>query len=258
MQPNGSETGSSDQFRRDGYLVVPGLCPEDQLAEMRACTLAHLKPVLGPAEFEADLGYRGAPAGPGEPGGEIPRRLLHAYSRDKVFCRWATGQLVGDQIRRLFGREDVYLSQCHHNCIMTKYPRHSSATLWHQDIRYWSFDRPELISVWLALGRETPENGALKIIPGSHRLNVEQGRLDSALFLRTDLEQNQVMIGQAKSLELGPGDVLFFHCRSFHAAGMNLTDTLKMSLVFTYYTGDNNPISRTRSARLPGIPLTQG
>ena len=54
------------------------------------------------------------------------------------------------------------------------------------------------------------------------------------------------------------GYALFFHCRSFHAAGMNLTDTLKMSLVFTYYTGDNNPISRTRSARLPGIPLTQG
>jgi phytanoyl-CoA hydroxylase len=222
---------------------------------MRAHTLGYLNPVLGPAEFEADLGYPGAPADPGEPGGETPRRLLHAYSRDKVFRHWATGQLVGDHLRRLFGRQDVYLSQCHHNCIMTKHPRHSSATLWHQDIRYWSFDRPELISVWLALGRETTDNGALQVIPGSHKMDVEQGRLDSALFLRTDLEENQVMIGQAKPLELEPGDVLFFHCRSFHAAGMNLTDELKMSLVFTYHTGDNKPISRTRSARLPGILL---
>ncbi len=245
----------SNVFARDGYLVIPGLCPPNLLADMRTCALAHLNPVLGPAEFEADLGYPGAPAGPDEPGGGTPRRLLHAYSRSQVFRDWAAGKLIGDHLRRLFGREDVYLSQCHHNCIMTKHPGHSSATMWHQDIRYWSFDRPELISVWLALGLETSENGALKFIPGSHRVDVEQGRLDSALFLRTDLEENQVMIEKAKSLELEQGDVLFFHCRSFHAAGMNLTDELKLSVVFTYHTGDNNPISRTRSARLPGVLL---
>ena len=56
------------------------------------------------------------------------------------------------------------LSQCHHNCVMTKHPG-CSATLWHQDIRYWSFDRPELISAWFALDQEEAVNGALRVIP---------------------------------------------------------------------------------------------
>ena len=51
------------------------------------------------------------------------------------------------------------------------------------------------------------------------------------------------------------GDVLFFHCRLFHAAGMNLTDEVKLSAVFTCHAGDNQPIPGTRSATLPGIEL---
>ena len=37
---------------------------------------------------------------------------------------------------------------------MTKAKTYSSATLWHQDNRYWSFEEENLISVWLALGDE--------------------------------------------------------------------------------------------------------
>ena len=70
---------------------------------------------------------------------------------------------------------------------MTKHPGFSSATLWHQDVRYWSFQRPELISVWFALGDETAENGALRVIPGTHLLDVQAQRLDAELFLRPDL-----------------------------------------------------------------------
>jgi phytanoyl-CoA hydroxylase len=162
---------------------------------------------------------------------------------------------VSDQLRSLFGRDDVLLSQCHHNCVMTKHPGYSSATLWHQDIRYWSFDRPELISVWLALGKETVSNGALKVIPGSHLLELDRGRLDGALFLRTDIEENRALIRNAVTVELEPGDALFFHCRVFHAAGMNLSEEIKHSAVFTYHVSDNEPIPGTRSAQLPGIPL---
>ena len=249
------EGDASSAFSRAGYQLVRGLCPPQLCADLRNCTLAHLNPTLGPAEFEADVGYPGAPVDRSELGGDTPRRLLHAYSRSEVFRRWATGNLVGDHLRTLFGHSDVYMSQCHHNCIMTKHPGHSSATLWHQDIRYWSFDRPELISVWLALGTETTQNGALQIIPGTHETDIDRGRLDSALFLRPELAENQYLIEQAQSMALEPGDALFFHCRSFHAAGMNLTDELKMSVIFTYHTGDNKPVAGTRSSRLPGIAL---
>jgi len=147
------------------------------------------------------------------------------------------------------------MSQCHHNCVMTKHPGFSSETLWHQDIRYWSFDRPELVSVWLALGSETADNGALWVIPGSHQLELDRGRFDAELFLRPELPENRELIDAAQVVELDAGDVLFFHCRLFHAAGMNRTSKVKLSLVGTYHDGDNAPIPGTRSALYPSVAL---
>ncbi|MFV2090973.1 MAG: phytanoyl-CoA dioxygenase family protein, partial [Pseudomonadales bacterium] len=178
-------------FERDGFQVVRGLCPPELREALSSASRQHLNPLLGPVEYEADLGYPGSPDSRKARGGDTPRRLLNACTRDEGFRNWSTGELVGDRLRGLFARNEPLLSQSHHNCVMTKHPGYSSATLWHQDIRYWSFDRPELISVWLALGAETAKNGALKVIPGTHQVDLDRGRFDKALFLRAELEENQ-------------------------------------------------------------------
>jgi phytanoyl-CoA hydroxylase len=242
-------------FARDGYLVVRGFCPPafcDQLAdEVRDA----LDPVLGPAEYEADVGYPGAPADRRSPGGDTPRRLLNAYSRFAALRAFAAGAEVRGYLQALMATDRICLSQCHHNCVMTKAPGFSSATLWHQDVRYWSYTRPELVSLWLALGNETEDNGALQVIPGSHRLTCTAEQLDELKFLRTDRPENQALLAQAHTVELAKGDVLFFHCRTFHAAGRNRTDEVKLSCVFTYHAADNLPREGTRSAQYPDIPL---
>jgi len=254
----GRKPGSSllaSRFRRDGYHIVRGLVSPARCRALRQAVTRALEPLQGPAEFEADIGYPGAPSARGALGGDTPRRLLHAYSRDPVFRRWAVSTSVRDWLRELTGATNVWLSQCHHNCAMTKFPGFSSRTDWHQDVRYWSFDRPELVSVWLALGPERAANGALLVLPGSHRLDLDRGRLDQHLFLRTELEENRSLIATASELELEPGDVLFFHCRLFHAAGKNETDAVKISLVHTYHFEDNRPIPGTRSAQYPSVRL---
>jgi phytanoyl-CoA hydroxylase len=147
------------------------------------------------------------------------------------------------------------LSQSHHNCAMTKQPRYSSLTGWHQDIRYWSFQRPELVSLWLALGREFPDNGCLWFLPSSHWLDLARERLDDALFLREGLPENQTLIATRVAPRLEPGDAVYFHCRTFHAAGSNRADQPKLSLVFTYHAADNAPVAGTRSASLPSIEV---
>ena len=243
------------QFHRDGYFVVRQFASADECAELRALVSAMLDPLQGPVEFEADTGYPGAPKTRLDAGGLTPRRLLHAYSRDALLRAWARDPRIAQHLRAFFGGRAPYLSQCHHNCVMTKHPGFSSLTSWHQDIRYWAFARAELISTWLALGPERRANGALLVIPGSHRLEVDAQRYDQALFLRTDLPENQALIAQAKMVELDAGDLLFFHCRLFHAAGRNETDALKCSVVFTYHDADNAAKPGTRSAVYPSIPL---
>ena len=246
---------SPDTFRRDGYLVVRGLVDRPSVDEMRRTVLRALDPLQGPAEFEADAGYPGSPASRGAAGGHTPRRLLHAYSRGPVFRRWATAPELAATLRSVMRAEGIEMSQCHHNCVMTKHPGFSSSTAWHQDIRYWSFDAPELVSVWIALGPEREENGALRVIPGSHRLHLDRGRFDRHLFLRPEIGENRELIDTASLVELEAGDALFFHCRLFHAAGKNASREVKLSAVFTYHTGGNRPIPGTRSDRYPSVPV---
>lgn len=244
-------------FREHGFLVMRGFVDGDVCRELDRNIEESLDPPLAPLEFEADVGYPGAPAGKGVHGGFTPRRLLCAYTRHRLFREWSTAPELALLLRALIGSDRVMLSQNHHNCVMTKYPGFSSLTSWHQDVRYWRFDRPELVSVWLALDDEHPLNGGLSLIPGSHLIDIGRGRLDADLFLRTDIEQNREMIDSAVAAELSAGDVLLFHCKVFHAAGRNQTGKIKKSPVFTYRALDNEPIPNTRSAVYPDIELVR-
>lgn len=242
-------------FKRDGYLIVRGLASQDICERVRQEINESLTPLRGPAEFEVDVQYPGAPKDRFAEGASTPRRLLHAYGRHPVFREWGTSEEIKSYLQRLMGHEQPMLAQSHHNCVMTKYPGYSSMTSWHQDNRYWRYDRPELVSVWLAVADEYDENGALQVIPGTHKQEYDPGRLDRDLFLRTDLEENQALLDQAKVVELSAGDVLFFHSQVFHAAGRNMSDQVKTSLVFTYHDADNHPIPATKSSSFPSIPL---
>ncbi len=243
-----------EKFHQQGYVIAPGLAPREVCATMTELTELALAKKPGPVEYESDLHYPGAPASREAPGGRTVRRLLQAYPRHPLFSSWATQPAVIARVRQLLGPHLV-LPQAHHNCIMTKYPRFSSDTYWHQDIRYWSFERPELVSVWLALGSEVPENGCLYLLPGTHTMTFARERLDETLFLRTGLPENQRLIATQIAAQLNPGDALFFHARTFHAAGRNRTDLPKFSLVFTYRPADNRPLPGTRSAAKPEIPI---
>jgi phytanoyl-CoA hydroxylase len=156
------------------------------------------------------------------------------------------------RLRQMLG-PDIVCPLAHHNCIMTKEPRFSSDTGWHQDLRYWSFARPDLVSVWLALGPERRENGCLQLIPGSHQAAYPRSSFDDQLFFRNDLPENQPVLQQRVLAELGPGDALFFHAKTLHAATRNQTAETKYSVVFTFRALDNPPTPGTRSAAAPEL-----
>ncbi len=242
------------RFNNEGYLIVRRLAPRELCARMTALAEEALAREIAPLEYEADLHYPGAPPSRDVPGGRTVRRLLRMYARHAMFRDWAAQPEIMARLMQLLGPELV-LSQAHHNSLMTKQPRYSSDTLWHQDIRYWSFEKPDLISVWLALGAERADNGALKFLPGSHKMEFAPERFDAAAFFRTDLPENQALIATERLAELDAGDVLFFHCRTLHAAGRNQTGHPKFSLVYTYHGADNHPLPGTRAHDLPEIVI---
>ncbi|MEO8157144.1 MAG: phytanoyl-CoA dioxygenase family protein [Betaproteobacteria bacterium] len=251
---NGFSSAELDQFARDGFVIVRGLVAGALCASMKGLARRDLVAEAPPLEYEAQVRYPGAPESLDAPGGRTVRRILQACARSEIYRDWATSPDLAVRMHQLLGSR-LELSQAHHNCIMTKNPAFSSATGWHQDIRYWSFEKPELVSAWLALGPEHEENGCLWLVPGSHRMDFRVDRYDADRFFRADLEENQDVIRAKVAAELDEGDVLFFHARLLHAAGRNRTAQTKFAAVFTYHATDNRPLSGTRSASSPDLSV---
>jgi phytanoyl-CoA hydroxylase len=245
------ETALSDlqaeQFNSDGYLILRGAVTPVACELMLSVTREHLRKAVPPLEYEADVGYPGAPKSLDEPGGRTVRRLRGAYHRHACFRVWAEDKRLVTMLRQLIG-EPVCLTLSHHNCVMTKHPNFGTATGWHRDIRYWSFSKPDLISVWLALGAEDAGNGALEVIPGSHRMDIKPAQLDDLDFLRPEVPENQALFARGIPLDLEKGDVILFHSRLFHSAGTNRSASVKNSVVFAYHGQSNRPIEGSKSA----------
>lgn len=250
----GLSLAEQEAFQRDGFLILRGFADAGLVAILAEVAAEHLQRKIDPVEYEADLHYPGAPESRSAAGGRTVRRLLQAQGRHPAFTQWICEPRLLLRLRQLLG-PDLVMPLAHHNCIMTKQPRFSSDTGWHQDIRYWAFERAELINIWLALGSEQEANGCLRVIPGSHRLTLERSQFDAAQFFRADLPQNQALLARAVSIELEAGDVLLFHCRTLHAATRNFSDQTKFSAVFTVRAAANKPLPGTRSASLPELLL---
>ena len=244
----------TEALREHGYVLVPRLVPDDALMRLNEVARTQLRVRAKPLELEADLRYPGAPKSRDAAGGGTVRRLLDAYARDPAFAACAFTPAVREWMESYFG-ERVLMSRAHHNCLMTKHPQYGSMTGWHRDIRYWSFEREDLVSVWFALGEETAENGGLWLVPGSHRMKIETERFDEAKFFRADHAANQAIIRAAVAPRLAPGDALLFHCNTLHSAGKNMSEAVKFSLVFTYHGASNAPRPGTRSASKPEVGL---
>jgi len=244
-----------ESFRQEGFLQLKGLAPAAQRERMLAVTRDHLQRAVAPLEYEADVGYAGAPSSLQAEGGLTARRLRAAWQRDAAYREWASDPALVAMLRQLFD-EPVCITLAHHNCVMTKHPTFGTATGWHRDIRYWSFPRNDLISVWLALGEERADNGALKFIPGSHREQLQPGQMDALDFLRPDVPANQAMMARGVTPVLAAGDVVLFHSGLFHAAGRNDSNDVKCSVVFAYHGASNPPVPGSRSAAADDIVLS--
>lgn len=90
----------------------------------------------------------------------------------------------------------------------------------HQDDSLWPISRPHpplVLNTMLAITPFTAENGATKIVPGSH-LSVEDVRIDE----------------QTQPAELDAGSLLVWDGALWHAGGANNTDEIRIGLNINY------------------------
>jgi phytanoyl-CoA hydroxylase len=226
-------------FNDQGFLLLPKFADAKLCDDLLSTALEHLDAKIEPIESEEEYQQDDAST-------KTVRRLRQVYDRDERFRSWMTHSDMRPIIKQILGENPVLLL-AHHNSIMTKLPKVSSVTYWHQDIRYWHYENDNLMSVWLSLGDEYLENGLLEFIPGSHKLALTSDQFDEQSTFKDDYEKNRALIEKRVHTKLSKGDVVLFHAKTLHFARNNSTDKPKISFVYSLRASDNLPIKNSRS-----------
>jgi hypothetical protein len=161
-----------------------------------------------------------------------PEQLHHTLLADDPF--WV--RVVSDprlvDIAQSFVGPDVALFASHYIC---KPPFSGEPVLWHQDAAYWPLEPMEVISLWLAIDRSSPENGCVRVIPGSHRREVFGLRPNNEV-VSVFGNESAVEVDEAEAVDmvLDPGDVEVHHPNILHSSGANRSPYRRCGLTIRY------------------------
>ena len=117
-----------------------------------------------------------------------------------------------------------------------KEPHTGSTVGWHQDAYYWPLHPQDSVTAWIAFLDSDEENGAMKVIPGSHKAGILKHQrasgTDSVLTL--ECEGGQFREDAAVSLVLKAGQVSFHNDKMVHGSPANRSDRRRVGLTVRY------------------------
>ncbi len=228
-----------NQFNNNGFLIIKNFAETKLCNEILEKAKKHLLKKQAPIESEQEYMQL-------DNNNITVRRLRQVYDRETIFQEWMTSKKIQPILKQILNDTPV-LTLAHHNSIMTKLPKESTRTFWHQDRRYWHFENDNLVSVWLSLGDEFLENGLLEFIPKSHKIDFSKDRFDENSNFLDENKENKKLIETKVHENLSKGDIVLFHCKTLHHASKNTSNEAKISFVYTVRAQNNKPLKNTRS-----------
>ena len=124
-----------------------------------------------------------------------------------------------DAVECLIG-PDIILTN---TVLFIKEPNSLHHVTYHQDATYMGLEPQDSLTAWIALTESTRENGCVRVIQGSHLLDIQQ-------HIDTFGEDNILTRGQqienideehALDIELEPGQMSLHHARTIHGSHPN-------------------------------------
>jgi ectoine hydroxylase-related dioxygenase (phytanoyl-CoA dioxygenase family) len=214
-----------EQYRKDGYTIFREVVDADLIAEAsdHVAWLQRQHPDVR------------------------PEHLGHTFLRDDPF--WI--RLISDDrlvdIAELFVGPHIALFASHY---ISKPPFSGQAVLWHQDGAFWPLEPMEVVTLWLAVDHSTPDNGCVRLIPGSHTMDTAAMR--SSTEIDNVLGQEIAVVvdeSHAVDIILRPGDVEVHHPNIVHGSNANTSPHRRCGLTIryiptsTHILGDEKPFA---------------
>ncbi|HEY0523962.1 MAG TPA: phytanoyl-CoA dioxygenase family protein [Stellaceae bacterium] len=119
----------------------------------------------------------------------------------------------------------------------TKEAHDASYVSWHQDSTYWGLDPADIVTAWVALSDSTAENGAMRVIPGSHKKDQLAHRdtfAEGNLLSRGQEISVEVDESRAEMLQLRAGEMSLHHVRLIHGSDPNPSDKRRIGFAIRY------------------------
>ena len=230
-------------FRRDGFLIIKGLVPLEEVQELN--------------QFMDDLvagrkTIAGVPSPPDDLSDEERRTFyerVHMPHRASEICeRFLLHPRIIDVLQAIIGPDILALQ----TMMFFKNPGQAGQG-YHQDAYYIPTQPDTLCGAWLAIDRATIENGCVWMTPGSQAEPIYpdcdganrngDGFIDDITYIvnpsNPDTEKNtlaQIALKYDNEVpaEVDPGDVVFFGGHIFHRSHANNADYSRRAFVSHY------------------------
>ena len=124
---------------------------------------------------------------------------------------------------------------------------------WHQDANYWGLEPHEVLTAWIAFSPSRPENGCMRMIPGSQ----DEGALDHRdTFGKDNLltrgQEVTVKVNEACAVDiiLEPGEMSLHHVGIVHGSEANTSAIPRIGFAIRYIASHVRQIGGRTTATL--------
>ena len=224
-----------DAYNETGYLIVEGVL-DDVMRQRMKNVLAELveasRTVTGHDNvYDLEPNHTSV-----EP---RVRRIKKPHEIDPVFKDFMYTPKLTGILQDLLG-ESVRL---HGSKLNLKAPHFGSPVEWHQDWAFYPHTNDDILAVGVMLDDTTVENGAMYVIPGSHKGPTHDHHGPDGHFCGAmDPETCGVDFSQAVPCQGPAGSVSFHHVRTIHGSAQNVSDRSRGLLLYEMCAGDAYPL----------------
>ncbi len=221
-------------YQEFGYLLLPGFLSADQVRELQQVTSefeSRARQVAQSNEvFDFGTSQNGDPP--------RLRRIKSPHKHHDAYRKLVSDPRLVSVLRELITPNiRLYGSK-----LNLKSPRGGEPVLWHQDWAYYPHTNDDILNAGFLIDDMRPENGPLKVIPGSHRGPVYDHNHNGLFCGAIDPDVCDADSSKAVPLLAEAGSLTLFHARLLHVSALNTSPYARRLLLFIYAAADAWPL----------------
>ncbi|MBI88917.1 MAG: phytanoyl-CoA dioxygenase [Candidatus Marinimicrobia bacterium] len=143
--------------------------------------------------------------------------------------------IILDYVQEIIG-QNIALFGAHY---IAKKPLSGQPVGWHQDGSYWPLEPMNVVSIWLAGTYSGPENGCMRVIPGTQKNRLlkpsQMIKLDTSEFvLDLAIRPEEIDDNSALDIKLNPGDMSIHNPFIIHGSNPNKSTLWRIGLTLRF------------------------